>query len=139
MTILGTGSSRRNERGGGFTLVEVLIAFAVLITAVTLIATQWSRSLSALQFLESSITLQRLAEEQMIQEILRRELNLRFPSEKSWVGPAAEWSLQPFSWSEGPLKGLVIDQSTVKISSKVRDRTQSVEITGGFQQNAQGQ
>ena len=112
----------------GFTLLEVLIAFAILTTGLTLLAAEFSRHLAALQLLQTSVALQQLAEEQMIQETLRRDLNLET------LGGESSLSIRPFSWDQGLLKGLVIDQATVEVSSTIRNRVQTVGLTSGFQQ-----
>ncbi|MBI3333322.1 MAG: prepilin-type N-terminal cleavage/methylation domain-containing protein [Candidatus Omnitrophica bacterium] len=117
----------------GFTLVEVLIAFAILTAGLILVAAEFGRHLAALQLLQAQVTLRAQADREMVGEILRREGIVQVvgdeePAGISITGPA----VKPVSFDEEPLKGLTIDQATVGASLKMRNRVQSAQITTGF-------
>ena len=86
MSATGKKPAHRN----GFTLLEILIASAVLLIGFSLVAMQISRHLTVLQILEGSINAHQLADKQLIEAVLRQQSGLPI---------AAEGIEDGFSWS----------------------------------------
>ena len=107
-TILGTG--RRNN-AHGFTLLELLIALGVLVTALTLIAASFGRHLFALRLLEGSLTSHHLTEELLIREELQRERQLDVPIDTvEGFTPVTRW--ETVQLPRSPLEDLELDLVT---------------------------
>ncbi len=63
----------------GFSLIEVLLAFAVLTSCLTVVATAFSRHITALRFLQDSLIADPLTENALIHEALKEQV--QFPDE----------------------------------------------------------
>ena len=134
MTILETG---RRKKANGFTLLELLIAMAVLVTALTLIAVGFSRQLFALRLLEDSLTSHHLAEELLVREVLQREKDLDVPLD-SVEGFTPSANRQTIQISRGSLSGLEMDLLTAEVSWNLRGVSRSSRMTAGFPKKREG-
>ena len=122
----------------GFTLIEVLIAFAILTTALTLVAVQFSRHLAALQILEGSIGADHLADWQLMREALRRELKVdaldeEKPNSSSGSPSTSSVSFRPYRFDQPPVKDLVVDQATSEVPWQFRRQDRSTQIVSVFE------
>ena len=124
----GTGSRHR----AGFTLLEVLVAFGILVTALTLIAAEFSRHLAVLQRLQGSITAHHSAERSLLQEILRRELKAPLSLDALPEGYTASLQINPIQFEQGPLQGVTLEQATAEISWRFRGRAESTGVGTGL-------
>ena len=134
MTILETG---RRKKANGFTLLELLIAMAVLVTALTLIAVGFSRQLFALRLLEDSLTSHHLAEELFVRGVLQREKDLDVPLD-SVEGFTPSASRQAIQVSRGSLSALEMDLLTAEVSWNLRVVSRSSRMTAGFSKKKEG-
>lgn len=115
-----------------FTLLEVLVAFAILSTGLTLIAAAMSRHLAALQLLESSLSAQQAAQSQMLREIARRDDALEIPADPSEERFSPKVEVAPVAWETEPLRGLEMERVTSEVSWAVRSQPRSLHVTAGF-------
>ena len=115
-----------------FTLLEVLVAFAILSTGLTLIAVAIGRQLAALQILETSLSAQQVAQAQMLREIARRDDALEIPEDPSEERFSLKLGVAPVAWEAEPLRGLEMEQVTSGVSWAVRRQPRALQVTAGF-------
>ncbi len=113
----------------GFTLIEVLVAFGILLSALVLIAAGLGRHLAALQGMERFVAARQLAESQMTRELLLRELpGLSIPPDLLPEGFSSEWSLKDFPLEVEPVKDLEMEQGTSVVTWRLRGQDRSLEL-----------
>ena len=122
-------TSETGKKNNGFTLLEVLIAFAVLVSVLVLVAALFSRHLAVLDRLEQSLLASHWNERQVIQAIVRRQSGDLLPAQGK-EGPLS-WSL---SLQELPLEGhpateLRMQRLTAQVSWFSRNQAHSQSIT----------
>ncbi len=133
------GIGRNSLKEAGFTLIEVLAAFAVLLSGLTLVAAAFTRHLAAVQLLEDSLDAGRWADQRLIQETLRRELNVQRAHEDLLpAGVASELTFRSSRPDQDPLKELVIEEGTAQVSWVRRSQQRSTQLTTGFVASAGG-
>ena len=113
---LGTG----NLKNSGFTLIEVVVASAILVTGLIMVAGVFGRHLSALQFIQRSGHAFRLAEQEMVQALLRRELGASV--EGAGSEDQMEWTVG-LEALEPPPEGVNQVHSSVLWSHRGQSRT----------------
>ncbi len=116
----------------GFTLIEVLLAFAVLVSALTLIAAAFSRHLAALQLLQRSVAAHGVANRQLIQGMFRREAGIPVPAKGTEGDLEWELVLAPFSLEPEPLKEVRIDDAQIHVNWAFRQQQRSLRISTGL-------
>lgn len=122
------------KRGNkGFTLVEILVAFTIFITALVAIAASFSRHINALGVLHSSIAAHQLADRTLLQGWISQRENLQFPQEEAPEGFRSQLTRTPISWEEESLKDLAFEQMTAQASWSRRGQSRSTQLQAGFQ------
>ena len=126
-TTSATGNWKASDKG--FTLLEVLIASAILLIGVSLISAQINRHLSILRLLQDSMKAYRLADGQLIGAIQRHQAGQPVQG---------QGSDQEFFWSvrleelQPPLPGL--DAVVSEVSWNFRDSRRSTRVITGLSQ-----
>ena len=116
----------------GFTLIEVLVAFAILATCLIPIAAEFGRHLTLLKILEDSLVARRLADQVFIQHVLRDEIQDAVLQEPE-RGFTPHWELDDkYRLSTEPVKDLVIDRAQATVSWDFRGNTYSEKLVSGF-------
>ena len=113
----------------GFTLIEVLIAFAILTSSLVLISAALSRHLNALQLLQRSMSAHRLAERQLIEAILRRQVRSEISARGEEAGLSWELSVKPVSLESPPVEDLQMEAVTAQVSWPFRGQARSSSLT----------
>lgn len=113
----------------GFTLIEVLIAFAILSSVLTLVAAGFSRHLHVLQMFRRSVSAHGLAERRVIGEVLRREAEVELPGEEE-EGTTVKVLVKPARFQQEPVPEFLLDGVTVSSSWRVPegDRSETIEV-----------
>ena len=116
----------------GFTLLEVLLAFAILLTGLTLVLQIFGRHLHVVERLSASLTALHLADDQLIGEALRRGENLivTSPSQDNFTAALKVESVQ---LDQEPLKNFTLDQATADVAWELRKEPRSMHLKAGFQ------
>ena len=127
-TILETG---RRNKADGFTLLELLIAMGVLVTALTLIAAGFSRQLFALRLLEGSLTSRHLTEELFLKEALQRENKVDVPV-PSVDGFSLSSRWEAVELERSPLQNLGMDLLTAETSWDWHGLSHPSRMVAGF-------
>lgn len=128
-----------NARGGllagriaGFTLFEILVAFAILTTGLTLMAAALQRHLAALQLLQTSLSARPLADRQLVGEILRRSEEIEIPPEPADPRYTPGFQVTSAPLGAGPAKDLEMERVTSQVGWSVRAQPRLLETTVGF-------
>ncbi len=116
----------------GFTLLEILVAFAVLATGLTLITAAIGRHLAALQILETSLSARQVAQARMVREIIRRSDRMEIPADPSEERFSPRIEVAPVTLETDPLRGLEMEQVTSEVSWAVRRQPRALHLTAGF-------
>ncbi len=128
------GKKRHRAHGRpGFTLMEVLVAFAIMLTGLTLIAGIFGRHLKVLQLLRNSLTASDAADELLIQEAIGRERGPVISADKPQEGFTPQTLQNPLQFDKDPVKGLLIDEVSAGVSWSVRQQNRLTQIKAGFQ------
>jgi len=128
VTILEIG--RKNN---GFTLIEVLVSFAILTSSLILIAAGLARALALLNILEHSVLAHQLADRELVWHTLRVELGeIQFPKEEGEEGFASELTGEPISLDSEPVKGLLLERAVSEVSWYSRGESREEAILCGF-------
>ncbi len=117
----------------GSTLVEVLVAFGIFVSGLILVSAGFSRHLTILEMLGNSIAAYHVADQQILQEQLRREHKLQLPDEVTEEVFVPQLSILPLKLDTEPVKDHVLDQATCEVSWSFRNQTRSIKLTTGFQ------
>lgn len=120
------------RKPSGFTLLEVLLAFAILVTGLTLVLQIFGRHLNVVQSLSSSLTALHLADEQLIGEALQREQTLTSTS-TSPENFIPSIKVDPIHFDQDPLKNFTLDQVTADVSWEARRESRLTRMKTGFQ------
>ena len=130
VTTSGTGKKNRNR---AFTLLEVLIALAILNTGLLLAAAAFSRHIRLLHQMDDSVTAREKAEESLIREALRRQIG---PDALPDEDPADRFTqrlrLEPFPGQEGAVAAGTLDRATAEVSWDSRGQVRSERMEAGF-------
>lgn len=115
-----------------FTLLEVLVAFAILSIGLTLLAAAIGRHFAALQILETSLSAQQAARAQMLREIARRGDEVEIPADliEERFNPTLD--VVPVAWETEPLRQLEMERVTSGVSWAVRHQLRQLQVTAGF-------
>lgn len=135
MTISETGKPKASHKGAvtGFTLLEVLVAFAILAAALTVVSAAFSRHLTALRLLEKSLLAHQIAQEQLIQETVRRlEAGLKVPPQTAVPGFTPSIRAESFTFSQEPIKDLAVDRTRGEVLWDFRGQGRRSEISTVF-------
>lgn len=122
----------------GFTLVEVLVAFVILTLGLAFVATEFSRHLFALQILGNSMAAYRIGDQQMIHEIVHRELGVEVPPDALPEGFTSQVSVTPVQLGTEPLKDVMMDGVAAGVSWNFRHQSRSIRVVTGFPKRQQG-
>ncbi len=117
----------------GFTLLEVLVAFAVLATGITLIAAALGRHLAALQILETSLAARQVADGQLLREIIRRGDQMEIPPAPPDPRFTPQTKTESVTLETDPVRGMVIDRVTAEVSWAVRQQPRELRVSMGAQ------
>ena len=124
--------ARNPSKAVGFTLIEVLLAFAVLISALTLISAAFSRHLAALQLLQQSIVAHEWADRQLIEGMFRRQVQASLPARGEEGALQWELSVASVSLEPEPLKEIRMDEVKAEVNWPFRNQSRSLRISAGF-------
>lgn len=116
-----------------FTLLEVLVAFAVLAVGITLIAAALGRHLAALQVLETSLAAQEVAQGRLLKEAVRRADGLELPDAPPDPRFASNLEVTPVTLETEPVRGLEIERVTAGVSWTVRQQPRELRVEMGAQ------
>ena len=122
----------------GFTLLEILIAFAVLAVGLTLITAAIGRHLAALQILETSLSARQVAQARMVREITRRADELEIPADPSEERFNPRIETVSVVLETDPLRGLEMEQVTSEVSWAVRQQPRGLQLSAGFTPSQRG-
>ena len=104
---------------------------AVLVTALTVIATGFGRQIFALRLLEGSLASHHLAEQLFVRETLQHERQLDVPLDSlEGYTPSASW--QTVQLSRKPLPDLELDLLTAEVQWNLRGLSRSSQVMAGF-------
>ena len=117
----------------GFTLLEVLLAFAILISALTLISAGFGRQIAALQALEGSVDAHHAAEGGMIRELIRRETGSE-PAEEGAPVVVAPFTVSPLTLKTEPFKDVTVDLGSARVFWTSRGQTRFAALVVAFPQ-----
>ncbi len=127
-----SAAGKPNSAPGGFTLLEVLLAFVILTVALSFLAAQFGRHLKTLQLLQDALEAQRLAEGQLIQELIHRQMSWPPPQDLisgKFVSHLA-YSQDQFEWE--PAQVLQLDHVASQVSWERPPPSRSLEVTVGL-------
>ncbi len=116
----------------GFTLLEVLAAFAVLVTALTLIAAAFTRHLQAIRFLTDSVTAYRIADRILQGEIFRRREGVQMESSQLPQGFTSQILQEQITLGTPPVDGLAMERVRAQVDWSSRGQARSSEVSSGF-------
>lgn len=135
---MGTGKIVKPFSRAGFTLLEVLVAFAILVSALTLTAALFRRHIEAAQRLERSVCARHLADQRLLEEFVRRRQEVEPASSVDPEGFAAELSVEPLILEAEPLKGLPFERAVARVVWEFRRRSESIALSAGLGERKQG-
>lgn len=115
-----------------FTLLEILLAFAILAIGVTLAATGLRRHISTLRIVESSFAASRQAQGQVIREIVRRADALDLPPLPADESYTPSLKTEPFTPDVDPIRGVPMERVTSEVTWGVRGQPRELHLSVGF-------
>ena len=127
---------RKTSIQRGFTLLEVLAAFAVLVTGLTLIATAFTRHLHALRLLSDSVTAYRITDQTLQRELLKRREGVEVealplpPGFTPQIRPE-QITLEIRMVNEVQAVNVVMERLRAQVTWTTRGQARSSEIAGG--------
>lgn len=105
------------------------MAFAILASSLILVSAAFSRHLNALQLLQRSVLAHRLAEQQLIEAILRQEMGSEIPAQGKEVAFNWQVSVKTVSLEPDLVPDLQMEAVTAQVSWPFRNESRSAQIT----------
>lgn len=127
---------KRIEVRAGFSLIEVLVAFGILVSCLTLLAAVFTRHIEILQRIQRSLVAQNLSSQALAHRILEREHAAAF-QDLLPEGFTVEEQTTPVQFQDKFLRGVELQQVTARASWSSRGKAYSESASTGLRAHSQ--
>lgn len=120
------------RRPAGFTLIEVLVAAALLLVSLTLVGAGLGRHLAVLGRMRECALAGDRAEGLLIRESFRRQDGLELPEPTLGQGQTGQLELRRVTLSPQPVKDVALDEAVAQVTWSAGGDSGKTEITTAF-------